>query len=259
VSRSLQHRLHTQLRTAVAVLDLPLGDLDLERLAVEMTAPVKAILAEAREDADEEAPLAVAVTVPVLGADVSVELAAVVAQQGALPVPVGPTRRAPMSTHVASARLAQYGERTSTWSTATYDSGTEKALHEIALAFQARVAELEAGLPVMQEALIRALDRVAELEAERHSTNEALDDAVQALRADRPAATSVPRTERSRWVTIADALNAAHAAGMPVGIDLDGTLTDHRAWSVVWDRTTEQWTVAGYEAGFANEPAGHPW
>jgi hypothetical protein len=57
----------------------------------------------------------------------------------------------------------------------------------------------------------------------------------------------VPRTERSHWVDIADALNAAHAAGMPVGIDLDGTLTDHRAWSVVWDRNAEQWTVAGYE------------
>lgn len=56
-----------------------------------------------------------------------------------------------------------------------------------------------------------------------------------------------PRTERSRWVDIAATLNAAHAAGMPVGIDLDGTLTDHRGWSVVWDRNTERWTVAGYE------------
>lgn len=57
----------------------------------------------------------------------------------------------------------------------------------------------------------------------------------------------VPRTEREHWVTIANALNAAHAAGMPVGIDLDGTLTDHRMWSVVWDREAKQWTVAGYE------------
>lgn len=57
----------------------------------------------------------------------------------------------------------------------------------------------------------------------------------------------VPQTERSRWVAIAEALNAAHSAGMPVGIDLDGTLTDRNAWSVVWDRAAEQWVVAGYE------------
>ncbi|MGW3166954.1 hypothetical protein ACWC9Q_29670 [Streptomyces sp. NPDC001142] len=61
------------------------------------------------------------------------------------------------------------------------------------------------------------------------------------------ASTFVPRTERSYWQAIADALNAANAAGMPVGIDLDGTLTDHRAWSVVWDRDAERWALAGYE------------
>lgn len=65
-----------------------------------------------------------------------------------------------------------------------------------------------------------------------------------------PAEAFVPQTERSRWVAIADALNAAHAAGMPVGIDMDGTLTDHNAWSVVWDRSAERWTVAGHEDGF---------
>ncbi len=68
MSRHLQHRLHTQLVTAVAVLDLPLGDLDIERLAVEMTAPVKAMLAEALATADEQAPLAVSVAVPVINA-----------------------------------------------------------------------------------------------------------------------------------------------------------------------------------------------
>lgn len=56
-----------------------------------------------------------------------------------------------------------------------------------------------------------------------------------------------PRTERSYWVTIAAALNTAMACGMPIGIDLDGTLTDHRAWSLVWDRITERWTIAEYE------------
>jgi hypothetical protein len=56
-----------------------------------------------------------------------------------------------------------------------------------------------------------------------------------------------PRTERSYWQAIADTLNASAAAGMHVGIDIDGTLTDHTAWSVIWDRRTEQWAVAGYE------------
>jgi len=62
-----------------------------------------------------------------------------------------------------------------------------------------------------------------------------------------PGEPFVPRTERSYWVDIAAALNAATAAGMPVGIDLDGTLTDHRAWSVIWDSGAEQWTIAGYD------------
>ncbi|MFS0695102.1 hypothetical protein [Streptomyces nitrosporeus] len=60
-------------------------------------------------------------------------------------------------------------------------------------------------------------------------------------------AAAAPRTERAYWQDIADALNAAQAAGMPVGIELDGTLTDHRAWSVVWDRNAERWTLTGYE------------
>jgi hypothetical protein len=38
----------------------------------------------------------------------------------------------------AEIRLAQYADR-STWSTATYDSGNEKALHEIALGLKAEL------------------------------------------------------------------------------------------------------------------------
>ncbi|WP_406168914.1 hypothetical protein [Streptomyces sp. NBC_00996] len=72
------------------------------------------------------------------------------------------------------------------------------------------------------------------------------------------AVTFVPRTERSHWVSIADALNAAHSAGMAVGIDLDGTLTDHHMWSVIWDRAAERWTVAGYEVEDPCRPCGCP-
>lgn len=79
-----------------------------------------------------------------------------------------------------------------------------------------------------------------------------------------PTEVFVPQTERSRWVDIAAAMNAAHDAGMPVGIDLDGTLTDHRMWSVVWDRDAERWTVAGYEdegdnADVARDPIALRW
>ncbi|APY88225.1 hypothetical protein DCW30_05595 [Streptomyces alfalfae] len=122
--------------------------------------------------------------------------------------------------------------------------------------------------------------RIGELEAERHSTNEALDDAVQALRAgetersadkltrllaptptlheDEPSEACAPRTERSYWVDIADALNAAESVGLSVGIDLDGTLTDRTGWSVIWDRAATQWVVAGYEdeAADAGETGG---
>jgi hypothetical protein len=58
----------------------------------------------------------------------------------------------------------------------------------------------------------------------------------------------VPRTELSYWEAIAAALNAAESVGMAVSIDLDGTLTDHNAWSVVWDRDAKQWVTAGYDA-----------
>ncbi|TRV72578.1 hypothetical protein FKN01_29765 [Streptomyces sp. 130] len=49
---------------------------------------------------------------------------------------------APMTLAAALVRLRQYGERTSTWSTATYNDGTEKALHEIALTLAAEVDKL---------------------------------------------------------------------------------------------------------------------
>ncbi|MHB9862156.1 hypothetical protein [Streptomyces sp. YIM S03343] len=42
----------------------------------------------------------------------------------------------------AEIRLAQYGERTSTWSTATYNDGTEKALHEIAIGLKEEIDRL---------------------------------------------------------------------------------------------------------------------
>jgi hypothetical protein len=70
----------------------------------------------------------------------------------------------------------------------------------------------------------------------------------EVLREDAEQQKAVPRTELAIWQNIADALNAAEQAGMPVGIDLDGTLTDHNAWSVIWDRDAKQWVLVGYDA-----------
>lgn len=123
-----------------------------------------------------------------------------------------------------------------------------------------RIAELETHLAAkVQDAEAaakgweRARERLAEFERPA-------DEDPIALSLTTKADVFVPRTERQRWQDIADALNAAHAAGMPVGIDLDGTLTDHRMWSVVWDRDAERWTVAGYEddAEQAEAQCDHP-
>jgi hypothetical protein len=97
------------------------------------------------------------------------QLAAAVAELGALPMPVGsqPQELDGVRKHIAELVYATYGQR-----------DTERTL-----------GIADAVMPAVRAALVSAtaglLARVAELEAERHTTNEALDDAVQALRADR--------------------------------------------------------------------------
>lgn len=76
----------------------------------------------------------------------------------------------PMTLTAALTRLRQYGERTSTWSTATYNDGTEKALHEIALTLAAEVQQWRAtfgekALPSALAEMNRLRARVAELES----------------------------------------------------------------------------------------------
>ncbi|MFE9363721.1 hypothetical protein ACFYNN_13070 [Streptomyces sp. NPDC006978] len=88
--------------------------------------------------------------------------AEVVAEHGPFPMPTG-TGPSPTAVGAALVRLRQYGERTSTWSTATYGSGAEKALHETALTLAAEVDRLRA--------------RVAELEGlTQQSRTEAIAD-----------------------------------------------------------------------------------
>jgi hypothetical protein len=78
----------------------------------------------------------------------------------------------------AETRLAQYGQRTSTWSTATYDSGTEKALHEIALG-------LKAELDRVRKQRAYLLGQLAKRDAESGRGDEALR---QFLAEEQPAA-----------------------------------------------------------------------
>lgn len=116
---------------------------------------------------------------------------AAVRELGALPVPVGPQTQESSTAaedldflhRVTLPDLRREVEHHKDGK-ARWRARAEKA--------EARVAELEAGLPAMQEALFKALDRVTELEAERHSTNEALDDAVQELREHRECAFKNP-------------------------------------------------------------------
>lgn len=115
----------------------------------------------------------------------------------------------------------------------------------------ALLAEVDRLRAELAEARARALNEVADDYQQswsgttvRYTADWLRDRAREQGAAPAPTA---PRTEQSYWVAIADALNAALDAGMPIGIDLDGTLTDHNTWSVVWDRAAEQWAVAGYE------------
>lgn len=61
MSRDLQLKLHGHLQTVTATLDLPLNPLDVERLAIELTPLVKALLAAADAKVAELVPVAYAV------------------------------------------------------------------------------------------------------------------------------------------------------------------------------------------------------
>lgn len=70
----------------------------------------------------------------------------------------------PMTPDAALIRLRQYGERTKTWSTATYNDDTERALHQIATTLAAEVerqrGELAQIVAVCTETLRYTADTV---------------------------------------------------------------------------------------------------
>ncbi|MBP5922132.1 MULTISPECIES: hypothetical protein [Streptomyces] len=61
MSRTLQHQLHSRIEMATVLADLPLTAQQVEHLALELTGPVKAMIAEATATADEIVPVAYAV------------------------------------------------------------------------------------------------------------------------------------------------------------------------------------------------------
>jgi hypothetical protein len=104
-----------------------------------------------------------------------------VARYGAFPMPAGSE---PQALSAAEIRLSQYGEQRG-----TYDCGAEKALHHIALDLRKELTDqrtYERRLREQHDLDVAEINRlrgqVAALLAERHTTNEALDDAVKELR-----------------------------------------------------------------------------
>ncbi|MFJ9985313.1 hypothetical protein ACIQUD_14995 [Streptomyces globisporus] len=87
----------------------------------------------------------------------------------------------PVTPDAALTRLRQYGERTSAWSTATYNDGTEKALHQIAVSLAAEVLALRSRVAELTDAPVDEAAEMAEADAE-----------LEAMRREHPAPCRVP-------------------------------------------------------------------
>lgn len=108
--------------------------------------------------------------------------------------------------------------------------------------WSAKNARLRAELTTMTTVAQSSKESALGLDLDLQAANEEIER-LRAELADRPTRAEAPRTERSRWQAVADALNDLDIAG----IDLDGTIAGHNAWSVVRDRDAG-WMVSGYDA-----------
>ncbi|MFB6813064.1 hypothetical protein ACFCV8_00755 [Streptomyces sp. NPDC056347] len=142
---------------------------------------------------------------------------------------------APMTPNTALIRLRQYGERTSTWSTATYDSGTERELYEIALTLAAEVNQLSNDLTGA------FLDRHEE---EQDSTRLRL--ALQsARRGRRELRVRITELEAAPpWERAVAGLNALVDAGVDFHVEPDGHISapfsdEH----IEWDLRARRWVL----------------
>ncbi|MFG3636015.1 hypothetical protein ACGF5Q_24575 [Streptomyces huasconensis] len=159
---------------------------------------------------------------------------------------LSPQREAEIRKHIAELVYSTYGQRDTERTLAIVDA----VMPAVRAGVAAELAAVRAERDEAQAAAERLKGQRSFLlkQIQKRGARSGEADAVirQFLSGDEDV--FVPRTERAYWVDIAAALNAAEAAGMPVGIDLDGTLTDNRAWSVIWDREAKKWAVAGYDA-----------
>ncbi|WP_052862408.1 hypothetical protein [Streptomyces sp. Tu6071] len=71
----------------------------------------------------------------------------------------------PLTPDAALVRLRQYGERTKTWSAATYNDGTERALADIARTLSAEVTRLRAALSAAADDVVELTDEIADWSA----------------------------------------------------------------------------------------------
>lgn len=131
--------------------------------------------------------------------DAADALAETVAREGALPMPAGPAP-VPLSGPICSQAEARAAGLDIAPSVEELDAMAESVV-ALGDPLSAEVS-LARAVPLLGAAVTGLRARVAELEAERHSTNEALDDAVQALRAvDAPGGTYPPALP---WAALMD-------------------------------------------------------
>ncbi|MEU7738221.1 hypothetical protein AB0B51_35095 [Streptomyces griseus] len=105
----------------------------------------------------------------------------------------------PMTPDVALTRLRQYGERTSTWSTATYNDGTEKALHQIAVSLASEVERLRLR-PVEAHVLRNAASALEDDHPGAAAVVLEMANKAERAAAARPWASSAQQPSKSRVV-----------------------------------------------------------
>ena len=125
--------------------------------------------------------------------------AAAVRELGALPVPVGPEPQAPERDRLRAAFVAALANAHHTHPCPEYGHPNwtgcvhyDEAGRVVGVGSCHNERRADAVLTVRDTEMESLRARVAELEAERHETNEALDDAVQALRTKAPPYTVTP-------------------------------------------------------------------
>lgn len=153
----------------------------------------------------------------------------------------------------AEVRLEQYGRRTKTWSTATYDSGTEKALHEIACQLRDTLEDTRDQRNAARLKVAGLEDRVAELEKQLAESTRADHYTEAARTATETAARLRAEGHTTRARGAEDVADLLHAAARQ-----ETAAPDAAPWPPVtvytveiWD--TDTWVGASRKCGTPDE------